>query len=162
MRVFFACEDGDFELVTAGGTIFALFVTSLDDELNWLVDGAILEQTRAVTERFLGFSVQEECESGIGRREVIAAKRELDDSVITSFSLVGSDGCQRCLIHESTLRKCGTFGSSTDCGFSAGCEVDRAVLLSEADTSDRDGYTTGDLAERWVNACNGIAGTDDL
>ena len=50
LRIFFACEDGDFELVTAGGTILALFVTSLDDELDWLVDSAILEQTRAVTE----------------------------------------------------------------------------------------------------------------
>ena len=124
LRLFFTCFDGDFEIVTARSTILGLFVTSLDDELDWLVDGTISKQTRTVTERFLGMSVQEECESGISRREIIAAKSELDDGVIASITLVGRDSRECCLIYKGTLGKCCTLWSSTNCGFSTGCEVD--------------------------------------
>ena len=162
LRVLLTCKDADFEIVTTRGTILALIVTSLDDELDWLVDGAVCEQTRAVAERFLGFGVQEECESGVGRREVIASKSELHDGRVTSIALVWGGSCESCLVHEGTHGERGALWSGTDCGFSARREVDRAGLLGEADASDRDLYTTGDLAKRRVNACNGIAGTDDL
>lgn len=139
-----------------------MLVTCLNDELAGLSREAIREETWTVAEGFLGLCVKEEIELDVGRRQVVTCEGQLDDGDVSLVTKVGSQSTQLSVALDFTGDERSVFGCAAHSRLSAWSEVERARAALEAYTGDGDGDSARDLAEGWVDACDGVGGTNDF
>lgn len=158
----FSCGDLNLEVITTRLAILVFIITSLDNKFNRFTNSLVLQDTRAITKRFVGTSVQKVSITNRSGGKFITKQWKLYSALFRSKIL--ETGCQTgqlSFAHKSTGNIDSEFSGSVDkSGTNSEVNFDRLIL--ETLTFNVTKNTTGELTKRGINFSDGIRRSNNL